>query len=352
MPAVYSVSYDRHRNRCASGSMDNTVKVWNVITGECLHTLAGHTALVGLLGISPNYLVSAAADGSLRVWDALNYELKHTLASHGGAITCFRHDETKVISGSDGTLKLWDIRTGQYVRDLVIGISSVWQVAFNGNLLVAASNRAGTTIFDVFDFGTSTEPFELDDDSLDRLRRPAWERANPREPQEYQVDDIDGVNMTSPLETMNLASPSLSDRFLTETSPFRGAGSRRSSRLAARSGSGGVGSSRRPVVVEPPPRSRRGARFAQHPGAEYQAYSPSPAGPSRVRNTRLGAKVEDDVDEEQEEAEDEEIAWDDDALENRMGNGQSFAPIFDEEPAESLTQEDELMSEDIKEEGL
>ncbi|EAL22884.1 hypothetical protein CNBA6530 [Cryptococcus deneoformans B-3501A] len=172
---VYSIVYDPYRKRCASGSLDSTVKVWDIVSGQCLHTLQGHTSLVGLLGLSPNYLVSAAADSSLRIWDPNTCQLKNVLASHSGAITCFQHDETKVISGSDGTLKLWDVKTGTFVRDLVVGISAVWQVSFNKNLLVAASNRNGATVFDVFRFGQSSTQ-DVDDPSLDNLQPPRWER--------------------------------------------------------------------------------------------------------------------------------------------------------------------------------
>lgn len=268
--------------------MDNTVKVWNVITGECLHTLVGHTSLVGLLGSSPNFLVSAAADASLRIWDANTFELKHTLASHGGAITCFQHDEDKVVSGSDGTLKLWDIKTGQYVRDLVIGISSVWQVAFNGSLLVAASNRGGTTVFDVFDFGSTPHPSGIDDEKLDDLHKP-WKRPNPREPHEYQDDDIGGVKVESPHDSMDVTSPTTSERLIKgghgrdlsdPASSTRRSGSRRSTRLAARHGGAGTSSVIRngPHSVDPPPRSRRGARFAH----SAEDMSPTPAGASRA----------------------------------------------------------------------
>lgn len=104
--------------------------------------------------------------------------IQHVLRNNGGAITCFRHDEHKVISGSDGMLKLWDIRRGKFVRDLIIGISSVWQVAVNGNLLVAASNRGGTTVFDIFDFGQLDHPSGVDNEELDNVN---WEQVHPRE---------------------------------------------------------------------------------------------------------------------------------------------------------------------------
>ncbi len=133
--------------------MDGTVRVWNIRTGQALHTLSGHTSLVGLLGLSSTFLVSAAADSTLRVWDPESGELRHTLAAHNGAITCFQHDEFKVLSGSDGTLKMWDIRDGTQVRDLLTGIVGVWQVVFEGRWCVAASNRMDSTVLDVWDFG-------------------------------------------------------------------------------------------------------------------------------------------------------------------------------------------------------
>ncbi|KAF4576363.1 SCF ubiquitin ligase complex subunit cdc4 [Pleurotus pulmonarius] len=150
---VYSVVLDPSRNQACSGSMDGTVRIWNLDNGNCQHTLIGHTSLVGLLGLSPSYLVSAAADSTLRIWDPDSGELRHTLAAHTGAITCFQHDEFKVLSGSDGTLKMWDIRDGTVVRDLLTGITGVWQVVFEGRWCVAASNRSDSTVLDVWDFG-------------------------------------------------------------------------------------------------------------------------------------------------------------------------------------------------------
>lgn len=137
--------------------MDGTVRVWNLQTGQCQYALTGHTSLVGLLGLSPSHLVSAAADSTLRIWDPDTGELRHTLAAHTGAITCFQHDEFKVLSGSDGNLKMWNIRDGTVVRDLLTGITGVWQVVFEGRWCVAASNRNDATVLDVWDFGNEDD---------------------------------------------------------------------------------------------------------------------------------------------------------------------------------------------------
>jgi F-box and WD-40 domain protein CDC4 len=150
---VYSVAYDAKRKQAYSGSMDGTVRIWNVQTGECRQILEGHTSLVGLISLSPSYLVSAAADSTIRVWDPDTGELRHILSGHTGAITCCQHDEFKVLSGSDGILALWNIRDGSKTVELLKGVIGVWQVVFEGRWCIAASNRNDRTWLDVWEFG-------------------------------------------------------------------------------------------------------------------------------------------------------------------------------------------------------
>jgi F-box and WD-40 domain protein CDC4 len=146
---VYSVVLDHARNRCISGSMDTMVKVWSLETGQCLFNLEGHTSLVGLLDLSHERLVSAAADSTLRIWDPETGRCKSTLCAHTGAITCFQHDGQKVISGSDRTLKMWNVKTGKFVKDLLTDLSGVWQVKFNERRCVAAVQRNSMTYIEV-----------------------------------------------------------------------------------------------------------------------------------------------------------------------------------------------------------
>ena len=57
--------------RLATGSLDNTIKLWDTTTGEEVLTLRGHTA--GVLGVafSPDgrRLASGSIDRTVRVWD-------------------------------------------------------------------------------------------------------------------------------------------------------------------------------------------------------------------------------------------------------------------------------------------
>ncbi|KAG5297138.1 cell division control protein [Histoplasma ohiense] len=154
---VYSVVLDHKRNRCISGSMDNMVKIWSLETGAVLYNLEGHTSLVGLLDLHSDKLVSAAADSTLRIWDAENGQCQSVLSGHTGAITCFQHDYQKVISGSDRSLKMWDARTGEFIKDLLTDLSGVWQVKFNDRRCVAAVQRNRLTYIEVLDFGASRD---------------------------------------------------------------------------------------------------------------------------------------------------------------------------------------------------
>ncbi|KAL8841643.1 MAG: hypothetical protein Q9170_000857 [Blastenia crenularia] len=154
---VYSVVLDHKRNRCISGSMDNMVKVWSLDTGSVLYNLEGHSSLVGLLDLKQDHLVSAAADSTLRIWDPETGLCKATLKAHTGAITCFQHDGQKVISGSDRTLKMWNVSNGKFVKDLLTDLSGVWQVNFNDRRCVAAVQRNGLTYIEVLDFGAARD---------------------------------------------------------------------------------------------------------------------------------------------------------------------------------------------------
>jgi WD40 repeat protein len=64
-----------------SGSSDQSIKVWDALTGECLHTLVGHTDLVRTLQLDSKSktIVSGSYDGSLKIWRLEDGKLLRTL---------------------------------------------------------------------------------------------------------------------------------------------------------------------------------------------------------------------------------------------------------------------------------
>ncbi|KAJ3090331.1 SCF ubiquitin ligase complex subunit cdc4 [Quaeritorhiza haematococci] len=113
---VYSVGYSHELERAVSGSLDATVRIWCTKTGTSLFCLEGHQSLVGLLELSPTYLVSAAADATLRIWCPITGKCLSILSGHNAAITCFHHDPklNRVVSGSDGGLRVWELCSTGY----------------------------------------------------------------------------------------------------------------------------------------------------------------------------------------------------------------------------------------------
>jgi WD40 repeat protein len=86
--------------------------VWDVATGEALHTLAGHTDWVTSAAFSPDgqRVVTASDDGTARVWDAATGQGLHTLAGHTDWVSsaAFSPDGRLVVTASaDNTARTW-----------------------------------------------------------------------------------------------------------------------------------------------------------------------------------------------------------------------------------------------------
>ena len=88
----------------ASGSDDNTVRLWDVQTGEQLRTLEGHTDGVTSVAFSPdgNTLASGSDDNTVRLWDVQTGEQLRTLEGHTGSVNsvAFSPDGSTLASGS------------------------------------------------------------------------------------------------------------------------------------------------------------------------------------------------------------------------------------------------------------
>src|SRR5208337_3430620 len=88
-----SVAFSPDGRLALSGSMDKTLKLWNLTTAAEVRSFSGHTGPVWTVAFSP--------------------------------------DGRKALSGSsDNTVKLWDVTTGAELRSFSGHAYGVWSVAF------------------------------------------------------------------------------------------------------------------------------------------------------------------------------------------------------------------------------
>jgi WD40 repeat protein/tRNA A-37 threonylcarbamoyl transferase component Bud32 len=157
--AVKSVAFSPDGKRLASGSEDQTVKVWDTRTGEQLLSREGHSGAVTGVCFSPDgdRIASASLDGTVKVWDArdpagarplLNLR-EHT--DWVGSV-CFSPDGKQLASGSwDKTVRVWDADTGDLTRTLKGHTDAVYGVAFSpdGTRLASASGDQTVRVWDL-----------------------------------------------------------------------------------------------------------------------------------------------------------------------------------------------------------
>lgn len=92
-----------------SGSLDNTIKIWSLESGECLQTLFGHVQGIWTLAYDKLRLVSGSNDGSLKLWDIESGLPMHCLDGHTAAVTSVSLSDTKVVSADcHGEIRIWD----------------------------------------------------------------------------------------------------------------------------------------------------------------------------------------------------------------------------------------------------
>jgi WD40 repeat protein len=130
---VLSVAFSPCGSIVASGSSDRTIKLWDVATGECLHTFEGHTHRVRSVAFSPagQWLASGSDDETVMLWDVKTGAHLKTLQGHGGTVWSIAFSPVGIslssgtvsllASGSeDETIRLWNVDTGECLKTLRI----------------------------------------------------------------------------------------------------------------------------------------------------------------------------------------------------------------------------------------
>uniref|UniRef100_A0A673GGB5 F-box/WD repeat-containing protein 11-like n=1 Tax=Sinocyclocheilus rhinocerous TaxID=307959 RepID=A0A673GGB5_9TELE len=138
---VYCLQYDD--DKIISGLRDNSIKIWDKQSLECLKVLTGHTGSVLCLQYDDRVIVTGSSDSTVRVWDGVSGEVLNTLIHHNEAVLHLRFCNGLMVTCSkDRSIAVWDMASATDIslrRVLVGHRAAVNVVDFDDKYIVSAS---------------------------------------------------------------------------------------------------------------------------------------------------------------------------------------------------------------------
>jgi WD40 repeat protein len=152
--SVTCIAFSHNGKHLVSGSVDQTVRVWEVDSGAKPVTLYYHRINSVALSPSGKHIVSGSSDCMVRIWDSETGDaVSGPFEGHADQITsvAFAPDGNRVVSSShDLTIRIWDVETGKTIsvsdNDVPVG-----RVAFSpdGKCVISSEWPRTLKVWDV-----------------------------------------------------------------------------------------------------------------------------------------------------------------------------------------------------------
>jgi tricorn protease-like protein len=156
--SVLSVSFSPDSKTLASGSQDKSIKLWDVTTGKVRTTLKDPKGeWVTSVAFSPDGKTLASAnwkpgEATITLWDVATEKVRATLRGHKGSITLAWGPDSKILASGcrDRFLKLWNVEPGREQPAFETTTTMVYALAFapDGKTL-AWGGDSGVKLLDV-----------------------------------------------------------------------------------------------------------------------------------------------------------------------------------------------------------
>jgi hypothetical protein len=143
--AVHAMAFSPVGAMLATGGNKGTVQVWNMPDGVERWTQPGHTGTVLAVAFAPDgsVLATGGANG-VDLWDTSTGARRDELTDHAGLVrsVAFAPDNHTLAAGDDaGTIRVWDLRTGELGLRVAGRIGQAWSLAYREDGIYAAVGR-------------------------------------------------------------------------------------------------------------------------------------------------------------------------------------------------------------------
>jgi WD40 repeat protein len=153
---ITSVAVSPDGQRALTGSYDETIKLWDIASGQLLKSYGAHSSHVASVAFSPDgqSFVSGDEDGTLKVWAIQEGAPRLTCPAHELGVTsvAFSPDGHSALSGgNDNKLKLWDFAQCQPLKTFVGHSLPIAAIAISpdGKMAVSAANEGTLKLWDI-----------------------------------------------------------------------------------------------------------------------------------------------------------------------------------------------------------
>lgn len=158
---VSAVEFSSDGQLVATGGADNTVRLWDVLTGQLVGApLAGHPGQIREIAFSPDgdLLAAASSDGSVRMWRLASATRIADFTADLGKGSHLRVEQLAfspegdyLITGDGPTARMWDTGTGRMVTEVDSGsasedIRAAWDRSGRSAVQVAADGRTARIV--------------------------------------------------------------------------------------------------------------------------------------------------------------------------------------------------------------
>lgn len=162
--SIKTLTYSPDGKYIASGSYDNTIKIWNVLTGEIVHTLEDRTdylaySLEGKQIVSINYKEGGNNEVTIRVYDTVTgkvvriFKIGNTDKIYSDSLAYSSDKKYLAIVQNryqyDEHIKIWNIETEKAVLNLESHSASISSVAYSpdGKYIATAYDNSNIIIW-------------------------------------------------------------------------------------------------------------------------------------------------------------------------------------------------------------
>mgnify|MGYP002624740691 CR=1 FL=1 len=110
---------NEYKDFLCSSSYDNTIKIWDIDSLNCIYTLSGHTNRIHyLIQTKPGFIISCSSDKTIKFWnlEEENCYLSLKDAHDGPIYSLIESIDGKIVSSSFNSINIYDFSTQKFTE--------------------------------------------------------------------------------------------------------------------------------------------------------------------------------------------------------------------------------------------